>query len=98
MLYLPQSWVAQMLQRLGQLDICAIQPAFQSTLTGDAVLSAAIQQAFLAVHHGEGRLARDQSLDRMMRLLSLHLSADAQPARDSAARMARARDFLHAQM
>ncbi|WP_369935724.1 AraC family transcriptional regulator [Xanthomonas tesorieronis] len=98
MLYLPQTWVAEMLQRLGQWDICAIQPAFQSTLTGDAVLSAAIRQAFLAVHHGEGRLARDQSLDRMMRLLSSHLSADAPPARDSAARMARARDFLHAQM
>jgi len=98
MLYLPQSWVAEMLERLGQWDISAIQPAFRSTLTGDAVLSAAIRQAFLAVHHGEGRLARDQSLDRMMRLLSSHLSADAQPARDPAARMARARDFLHAQM
>ncbi|MBN6110990.1 helix-turn-helix domain-containing protein [Xanthomonas bonasiae] len=33
-----------------------------------------------------------------MRRLSSHLSADAQPARDSAARMARARDFLHEQM
>ncbi|MDL5365894.1 AraC family transcriptional regulator [Xanthomonas sp. NCPPB 2654] len=98
MLYLPQSWVAEMLQRLGQWDICAIQPAFRSTLTADAGLSAAIRQAFLAVHHGEGRLARDQSLDRMMGLLSRHLSADAQGACDSAARMARARDFLHDQM
>ncbi|UYB52626.1 AraC family transcriptional regulator [Xanthomonas sp. AM6] len=98
MLYLPQSWVADMLQRLGQWDIAAIQPAFRSTLTTDTALSAAIRQAFLAVHHGEGRLARDQSLDRMLRLLSPHLSADARIPGDSAARMARARDFLHAQM
>lgn len=98
MLYLPQSWVADMLQRLGQWDIAAIQPAFRSTLTTDTALSAAIRQAFLAVHHGEGRLARDQSLDRMLRLLSPHLSADARVPGDSAARMARARDFLHAQM
>ena len=98
MLYLPQSWVADMLQRLGQWDIAAIQPAFRSTLTTDTALSAAIRQAFLAVHHGEGRLARDQSLDRMLRLLSPHLSADARVPGDSAARIARARDFLHAQM
>ncbi len=77
MLYLPQPWVADMMQRLGQWDISAIQPAFRSTLTGDAALTAAIQQAFIAVHHSEGRLARDQSLDRMMGLLSRHLSVEA---------------------
>lgn len=99
MLYLPQPWVADMMQRLGQWDISAIQPAFRSTLTGDAALTAAIQQAFIAVHHREGRLARDQSLDRMMGLLSRHLSVEASPVRcDSAAKMERVRDFLHDHM
>ncbi|WP_369942112.1 AraC family transcriptional regulator [Xanthomonas medicagonis] len=98
MLYLPQPWVAGMLQRLGQHDISAIQPAFRSTLTNDAMLSAAIRQAFLAIHQHEGRLARDQSLDRMMDLLSPHLSAETRSPSESAQRMARAREFLHAYM
>lgn len=99
MLYLPQSWVADMMLRLGQWDISAIQPAFRSTLAEDAMLSEAIQQAFIAAHHGEGRLARDQSLDRMMGYLSRHLCSKAPSARrDSVAQMERARDFLHDQM
>jgi hypothetical protein len=73
MLYLPQAWVAGMMQRLGHWDVSAIQPAFRNTLTDDTQLSAAIQQAFLALHQGEGRLARDQSLDRLMGLMAAHL-------------------------
>jgi AraC-like DNA-binding protein len=99
MLYLPQSWVADVMERLGQWEISAIQPAFRSTLTGDVALIAAIQQAFVAIHYDEGRLARDQSLDRMMGVLSRHLSVETpRNQRDSVAKMERAKDFLHAQM
>jgi len=99
MLYLPQAWVAGMLQRLGAWEISAIQPAFRSTLAEDAALSVAIQQAFVALHHGEGRLARDQSLDRLIGLLSRHLAKGLpRVQRDSAATVERARDFLHARM
>lgn len=99
MLYLPQSWVADVMERLGQWEISAIQPAFRSTLTGDVALIAAIQQAFAAIHYDEGRLARDQSLDRMMGVLSRHLSVETpRNQRDSVAKMERAKDFLHAQM
>ncbi len=98
MLYLPQRWVAEALQRRGQQDGSALHPGFRTTLADDAALSAAIRQAFLAIHQREGRLARDQSLDRMMRLLSPHLSAEAQRPCASTPTVARARDFLHAQM
>lgn len=99
MLYLPQSWVADVMERLGQWEISAIQPAFRSTLTGDVALIAAIQQAFVAIHYDEGRLARDQSLDRMMGVLSRHLSVETpRNQRDSVAKMERAKGFLHAQM
>jgi AraC-like DNA-binding protein len=99
MLYLPQAWVAGMLQRLGAWEISAIQPAFRSTLAEDAALSVAIQQAFVALHHGEGRLARDQSLDRLIGLLSRHLSKGLpRVQRDSVAPVERARDLLHARM
>lgn len=74
MLYLPQDWVASMTQRLGLQDVSAF-PAFRNTLIEDSLLSAAIQRAFLAVHCGEGRLARDQSLDHLMGLLSGQLCA-----------------------
>ncbi|QEI06603.1 AraC family transcriptional regulator [Pigmentiphaga aceris] len=99
MLYLPQAWVASMMQRLGQWDASAILPAFRNTLTDDALLSKAIQQAFLAIHQSEGRLARDQSLDRMMGLMSTHLHTRAPlDSNDSAAQLGRAQEFLHAQM
>uniref|UniRef100_UPI0039EE046C AraC family transcriptional regulator n=1 Tax=Bordetella sputigena TaxID=1416810 RepID=UPI0039EE046C len=100
MLYLPQHWLKSAMQSLGHADISAIQPAFRSTLAEDVPLSAAIQQAFAALHQAEGRLARDQSLDRMIGLLCAHLSRREPPAarRDSTARMERARDYLHDRM
>src|SRR3546814_5371014 len=58
-----------MLQVRGLSDISALGPAFRSTLTKDASLSAAIQRAFSAVHRKEGRLARDQCLDHLIDLL-----------------------------
>ena len=60
MLYLPQRWLSAALERRGLGDISVLQAAFRHTLTEDRLLNMAIQQAFNAVHNGEGRLARDQ--------------------------------------
>ncbi|MCU1734491.1 MULTISPECIES: AraC family transcriptional regulator [unclassified Pseudomonas] len=99
MLYLPQSYVSGMTERLGLGDASALQAAFHHTLTDDAQLIGAIQQAFLAVHQNEGRLARDQGLDQLLARLSRHLYLKAPSLRrDSPLELQRARDFLHAQM
>lgn len=99
MLYVPQPYVSAVTERLGLGDASTLQAAFHSTLSEDTSLIHAIQQTFLALHHGEGRLARDQSLDRLLGLLSRHLYLKPVSLRpDSAAEMARAREFLHAQM
>ncbi|MDI3394468.1 AraC family transcriptional regulator [Pseudomonas sp. V98_8] len=99
MLYLPQRWVSSMTDRLGVGDISSLGAAFRNTLTDDVPLRDAIQRAFLAIHQNEGRLARDESLDLLMQILSRHL----RPARpsdkaESAPVMERARDFLHVLM
>ncbi|WP_313684467.1 AraC family transcriptional regulator, partial [Pantoea sp.] len=96
MLYLPQTWVAQMMERRGLGDIANIEAAFRSTLNDDALLACAIQQAWYAVHHGEGRLARDQSLDHLLTMLSRHL--DPRPGMqrtETLAPMQLLRDYLH---
>ncbi|BAN48037.1 AraC family transcriptional regulator [Metapseudomonas resinovorans] len=99
MLYIPQAYVSGMTERLGLGDASNLQAAFQHTLSDDAQLIGAIHQAFLAIHNGEGRLARDQSLDHLLGLLSRHLCLRAPSLkRDSDAEMHRARDFLHARM
>ncbi|MCZ4061430.1 AraC family transcriptional regulator [Pantoea sp. LMR881] len=96
MLYLPQAWLSAMLQRREQGDISVLQAAFRSTLTDDALLNTAIQQAFAAIHYGEGRLARDQSLDRLIDLLSQHISLRTLATGDDAFRqMCVVRDYLH---
>ena len=99
MLYLPQSYVSGITERLGLGDASALQAAFHSTLTDDVHLIGAIQQAFATVHQNEGRLARDQSLDQLLGTLSRHLYLKAPSLRrDSPLELQRARDFLHAQM
>ncbi|WP_110969976.1 AraC family transcriptional regulator [Pseudomonas huaxiensis] len=99
MLYLPQPYVSGMTERLGLGDASALQAAFHNTLTDDAELVGAIQQAFVAVHQNEGRLARDQGLDQLLGQLSRHLYLKAPSLRrDSPLELQRARDFLHAQM
>lgn len=96
MLYLPQAWLTSMLQRRGLGDISTLQAAFRHTLTDDALLNHAIQQAFHAVHYHEGKLARDQSLDRLIDLLSRHLSLrPALEAGESFNQMCRVRDYMH---
>lgn len=96
MLYLPQPWVSGMLDQRGLGDISTLQAAFRSTLSEDAFLNTAIQQAFYAVHQREGRLARDQSLDYLLSLLArqLYTRPDAELS-DATLQMLRVRDFLH---
>ncbi len=96
MLYLPQTWVAQMMMQRGLGDVSNIEGAFRHTLTEDALLASAIEQAWCAVHQGEGRLARDQSLDHLLSLLSRHL--DSKPSvqfSDATRPMLLLRDYLH---
>ena len=96
MLYLPQRWLSAALERRGLGDISVLQAAFRHTLTEDRLLNMAIQQAFNAVHNGEGRLARDQGLDRLIDLLSRHLNAASPVFTDKAThQMCRVRDYLH---
>jgi len=97
MLYLPQSWLDTLLQRRGMGEISALSAAFRSTLMQDVQLNQAIQQAFGAIHHAEGRLARDQSLDRLVDLLSRHLYRRPCATQDLSG-MLRVRDFLHDSM
>ncbi|MEY8712602.1 AraC family transcriptional regulator [Mangrovibacter phragmitis] len=74
MIYLPQPWVATMMQRRKMGDIAGVGAAFRHTLTDDPHLITAISQAWCSMHYGEGRLARDEHLDNLMTLLSAHLA------------------------
>ncbi|MEQ4532128.1 MAG: AraC family transcriptional regulator [Mixta sp.] len=99
MLYLPQAWLGDMLQRRGLGDISALQAAFRHTLTEDPQLYNAIQQAFHAVHYAEGKLARDQSLDRLIDLLARHIYVRPALAQgDAFNQMCRVRDYMQACM
>lgn len=96
MLYLPQPWVAQMMQRRGLGDVSNIEGAFRHTLTDDALLTSAIEQAWFALHQEEGRLARDQSLDHLLNMLSRHLvSKPSVQFQDALRHMQLLRDYLH---
>ena len=99
MLYLPQPWVTGMLQQRGLGNISLLEQAFCRTLPEDPLLATAIQRAFAAIHGEEGRLARDESLDQMIGLLSRHLCVrSASVARDSTTMMNRAKEYLHEHM
>lgn len=53
MLYLPQRWVSDAMQRRGLGDASVLEGAFHSTLTDDPMLATAIQQAFLRCIRGK---------------------------------------------
>ena len=96
MLYLPQAWLNGMLQRRKLGDASTLQSAFRYTLTDDLFLNTAIQQAFNAVHYGEGRLARDESLDRLIDLLSRHISTEIiTPSNETYSQMMQIKEYLH---
>ncbi|MFM0479526.1 AraC family transcriptional regulator [Paraburkholderia strydomiana] len=99
MLYLPQTWVERATRRLNVPGLQGVDAAFAHTLVDDSGLVDAIRQAFLAIYGNEGRLARDQTLDRLVRRLAGHLGDI--PMTDSmamSATIARVRDFLHDHM
>lgn len=99
MLYLPQTWATDMMQRHGLPDVSALEAAFKHTLTDDPTLIFAIQQAFFAIHHHEGRLARDQSLDHLLSLLARHVvTRPASVLNDSLRQMYQLKDHLHDNM
>ncbi|WP_147198994.1 AraC family transcriptional regulator [Pantoea sp. CCBC3-3-1] len=99
MLYLPQPWVTGMMQQRGLGDVSTLEAGFRHTLTGDPLLIAAIQQAFFAIHHNEGRLARDQSLDHLLSLLGRHIQARPLSLLDgSVGQMNLLRSYLHDRM
>lgn len=99
MLYLPQTWATGMMQRHGLHDVSALEAAFKNTLTDDPRLIFAIQQAFFAIHHHEGRLARDQSLDHLLSLLARHvMTRPASVSNDSLRQMYQLKDHLHDNM
>jgi AraC-like DNA-binding protein len=101
MLYLPQPWLADMVERAGLPEVSRFG-AFRQTLVDDAPMGTAIWQAFQAVHQKEGRLARDLGLDRLTALLSGQLQAPAPSApstrNGSSVQVERAREVLHASM
>ena len=99
MLYLPQTWVERATRRLNVPGLQRVDAAFAHTLVDDSGLVDAIRQAFLAIYGNEGRLARDQTLDRLVRRLAGHLGD--MPMTDGmamSATIARVRDFLHDHM
>jgi AraC-like DNA-binding protein len=98
MLYLPQRWLAGMAGRLELPNASGIGAAFRNTVAIDDGLRETIQNAFLALHGSEARLARDQCLDELVRRLSAQAGELALPEASSADQLLRARDFLHDRM
>lgn len=99
MLYFPQAWISEMLQRRNLGPISSIEPAFHNTLADDPILILAIQHAFIAIHYNEGQLARDQSLDHLMTILTKHIVIRSQSvSNDSIKQILRLRDYLHDHM
>ena len=98
-LYLPQGWVEHAARQLNLPGLRGVEAAFSHTLVDDQHLVDAIRAAFFAIYHDEGRLARDQALDRVLTQLSGHV-LDAPSTTDSAIPLAalRVRDLLHEQM
>jgi hypothetical protein len=67
MLYLPQAWVERAARRIDLPGLSGVEAAFGHTLVDDRALVEAIRDAFVALHGNEGKLARDQTLDRLLR-------------------------------
>lgn len=99
MLYIPQPWLSGMMASRGLGDISSLEAACRHTISDDVHLSRAIGHTFLAIHQQEGRLARDQSFDHLLSLLSQHIQVrPASTMNDSRQQMFRVRDYLHDNM
>jgi len=99
MLYLPPAWVERAARRLNIAGLGGVEAAFGHTLVDDRSLVDAIRQAFLAIYDDEGRLARDQTLDRLLTQLGGQLREPPLASELAAPpAIARVRDLLHEQM
>ncbi|WP_395064850.1 AraC family transcriptional regulator [Paraburkholderia silvatlantica] len=98
MLYLPQPWVERAARRLNIVGLAGVAAAFSRTLVDDPRLTEAIRRAFLALYGEEGRLARDEALDRLLEHLGGHLLDTAAAATPASPALARVRDLLHEHM
>lgn len=98
MLYLPQSWLSGKARQLELPGGSSIGAAFRNTVATDEVLHDIIQRAFLALHQGEARLARDQSLDALVCRLARHVDHGEVSTPSSMEQIQRVRDLLHEQM
>ncbi|KAB0644358.1 helix-turn-helix domain-containing protein [Burkholderia latens] len=99
MLYLPQGWVEHAARRLDLPGLGSVEATFGQTLVDDRGLVGAIRNAFFAIHDNEGRLARDQTLDRLLMRLGTQLGGPvALESRVVPPAIARVRDLLHEQM
>lgn len=98
MLYLPQPWLAAAAARLGLPAAAGVGAAFRHTVAADDALRDTIHRAFVALHAGEARLARDQALDALLLRLSAHAGGPGAADAGAAAALLRARDLLHDRM
>jgi hypothetical protein len=99
MLYLPQAWVERAARRIDLPGLSGVEAAFGHTLVDDRALVEAIRDAFVALHGNEGKLARDQTLDRLLTRLGGQLRASSPTGvggRDVPPAIARARAAAHA--
>ncbi|QGZ58145.1 AraC family transcriptional regulator [Paraburkholderia acidiphila] len=98
MLYLPQPWVERAARRLDIAGLAGVEAAFGQTLVDDPRLTDAIRRAFLALYGEEGRLARDEALDRLLEHLGGHLLDTTAATAPAPPALARVRDLLHEHM
>ena len=96
MLYLPQAWVEHAARRLDLPGLGGVEASFGHTLVDDRSLVGAIRQAFLAIHGNEGKLARDQTLDRLLMRLGGVLDPDGKMPIDMQASFRRNRPEVRA--
>ena len=98
MLYLDPHWLERELHALFEEAPADSQPGFADTLSHDPRLSAAIVQAFHALHDGDLRIVRQTALDGLLASLTRHLDwrkrQDFDPRLPLVAQVAR--DYLHA--
>ncbi|WP_027212719.1 AraC family transcriptional regulator [Burkholderia sp. WSM2232] len=99
MLYLPPAWVERAARELNLAGLSGVQAAFGHTLVDDRGLVDTIRQAFLAIFGNEGRLARDQTLGRLLTHLGGQLrSTSPTGERSVPPAIVRVRDCLHERM
>lgn len=99
MLYIPQAWMDDILQKRGYSGVSMIEGAFRSTLSEDMLLRQAIYSAAGAFQNNEGKLARDECMDILIDTLIPHV--EKKPVsllRTPPVNISRVRDYLHDNM